>query len=297
MIQLDTTAMPETGRPAARARSQAGGGPARIDLLPPPPGAGRDDHLHVGVYRQGTALVRRRGVDTALEPGDLLISSAPQPSNLLHAVSSTFLWFRVPRFYLAPARGELAHLGGLLAPGSTGIGSLASRFLLELATWETASGLPHHQLPALRNRLAHNAADLLSLLITDLLEKETAPHPATRAELLSRIRRHIDANLMDPGLSPQGVARAHHISVRYLHRLFQKEGVTVGQWVRRRRLEECRRELARTPIRTSTVAAVAHRWGFISAAHFSRVFRDAFGISPSQWQTHASRPGPQDLAP
>ncbi|UQW99357.1 helix-turn-helix domain-containing protein [Streptomyces sp. RerS4] len=288
--------MPQTV-PPARVKSRAGGGPTRIDLLPPPPGTGPDDHLHVGVYRQGTALIRSHGVDTPLEPGDLLISSAPQPPNLLHAVSSTFLWFRVPRFYLAPARGELAHLNGLRAPGSTGIGSLASRFLLELATWERATGRPHHELPTSRHRLAHHAADLLSLLITDLLEKENAPQMATSAELLSRIRRHIDANLMDPDLSPESIARAHHISVRYLHKLFQKQGVTVGQWVRRRRLEECRRELARTPSRTSTVAVVAHRWGFISAAHFSRVFRDAFGISPSQWQTHASDPGRQDLMP
>ncbi|WP_158835785.1 helix-turn-helix domain-containing protein [Streptomyces sp. NRRL S-350] len=288
--------MSETA-PATRSYSRTGSGPDRIDLLPPPPGAGPDEHLHVGVYRRGDAVVRREGVDIPLEPGDLLISSAPQPPNLLHAVSSVFLWFRVPRFYLALAPGEHAHVHGLLARGSAGIGSLASRFLLELATWEGDADRPQDSLVTSRHQLARNAADLLSLLVTDLLEKENAPLTAVSTELLSRIRRHIDANLMDPDMSPESIARAHHISVRYLHKLFQKQGMTVGHWVRRRRLEECRRELARTPNRTSTVAAVAHRWGFVSAAHFSRVFRAAFGVSPSQWQTHASGPSARDHTP
>ncbi|MDX2681609.1 AraC family transcriptional regulator [Streptomyces sp. NY05-11A] len=33
-----------------------------------------------------------------------------------------------------------------------------------------------------------------------------------------------------------------------------------------------------------TIAAVAGRWGFLSAAHFSRVFRSAYGLSPREWR-------------
>jgi transcriptional regulator GlxA family with amidase domain len=37
----------------------------------------------------------------------------------------------------------------------------------------------------------------------------------------------------------------------------------------------------------TSVGAVAARWGFLDAAHFSRTFRDAFGESPSDWRRGA----------
>lgn len=71
-------------------------------------------------------------------------------------------------------------------------------------------------------------------------------HDSTgRAHLLARIRAHIDDHLADPGLSPGTVARAHHISVCYLHRLFGAEGITVARFIRQRRLDRCAREPAR----------------------------------------------------
>ncbi|MFD0345837.1 helix-turn-helix transcriptional regulator [Kitasatospora aburaviensis] len=68
--------------------------------------------------------------------------------------------------------------------------------------------------------------------------------------------------------------------MRYLHKLFQCEGITVGRWIQRQRLAMCRRDLARPTARPVTVAAVAGRWGFVSASHFSRSFRTAYGVSP-----------------
>ena len=92
------------------------------------------------------------------------------------------------------------------------------------------------------------------------------------------MRRHLD----DPGLSAEGVARAHLISVRYLHRLFQDEGVTVGRLILRRRVEECARELARRGGVSPSISVVATRWGFRNAAHFSRAFKADHGQSPQQ---------------
>ena len=46
--------------------------------------------------------------------------------------------------------------------------------------------------------------------------------------------------------------------------------------------------LAADPLRAGMpVGAVAGRWGFLDAAHFSRSFRDAFGVSPSDWRRGA----------
>jgi AraC-like DNA-binding protein len=108
--------------------------------------------------------------------------------------------------------------------------------------------------------------------------------PALEAALLLRLRTYVRAHLEDPTLSPASVAAAHHISVRYLHKLFQAEPMTIGRWIQHLRLEACRRDLVRPELAALTVAAIAHRWGFASHAHFSRTFRSVYGVSPVEWR-------------
>ena len=58
----------------------------------------------------------------------------------------------------------------------------------------------------------------------------------------------------------------------------------VGEWIRAQRLEGCRRDLARSGRTAPTIAFIAHRWGFGDATHFSRTFREAYGMSPREWR-------------
>ncbi|MFB6893500.1 helix-turn-helix domain-containing protein [Kitasatospora sp. NPDC056327] len=252
-----------------------------IDILSPPPGADPEDCLHVVLHLDGPALVRRHGTGTALAPGDLLIGTSPHPAGLLWDTGCRMVRFRVPCFYLGVRRADVRRTGGLVARGSEGVGPLASQLLRTLAT------RAHPARPG--DCLARSACDILAVLVAELMEREAPEDPGGSAQLLARIRAHIEENLADPGLGPDSIARSQHISVRYLHKLFQQDGTTVGQWVRQRRLDACRRDLERPSRRPAGVAAVAHRWGFVSHSHFSRTFRDAYGISPREWQAHAAR--------
>jgi AraC-like DNA-binding protein len=109
-----------------------------------------------------------------------------------------------------------------------------------------------------------------------------APVPdAARRTLVHRVKRFALDNLAHPELSPQLIAVEHRISVRYLHKLFAGESTTLSRWILRARLERCRRDLITTRV---PVAVIAHRWGFASAARFSRVFRAAFGVSPREFR-------------
>ncbi|HEY9356088.1 MAG TPA: helix-turn-helix transcriptional regulator, partial [Arthrobacter sp.] len=80
---------------------------------------------------------------------------------------------------------------------------------------------------------------------------------------------------------------AHFISTRHLHNVFHESGTTVATWIRSQRLDGARRELRDPLLAGKPVGAVAARWGFLDAAHFSRTFRDAFGVSPSDWRRGA----------
>ena len=92
------------------------------------------------------------------------------------------------------------------------------------------------------------------------------------------------ARLADPGLSPDMVATAHHVSPRYLYKLFEGEETGVAGWIRERRLERCRRDLLDPALSELPVSAIAFRWGFADAAHFTRVFRTAYGHPPGEYR-------------
>ncbi|MFD8383000.1 helix-turn-helix domain-containing protein [Streptomyces sp. NPDC059679] len=218
---------------------------------------------------------------TLLRPGDILFYDAELPHLLEMPAGARLKIFLLPRQSLGVGKHDLHRVTAAPVRSASLLGSLVSPFLSELAEMVTSAA------PAVGETVARNALDLLATLVME----QHAPPPADMADarraMLLKIQRFITHHLPDPDLSPEAIARAHHISVRYLHKLFRDEGTTVGRWIRGRRLEECQRELVLARGR-QTIAGVARRWGFISPTHFSRVFRATYGMSPSEWQGAAS---------
>jgi AraC-like DNA-binding protein len=179
---------------------------------------------------------------------------------------------------------QIARLVAVPMTASEGIGALASRFLEQLAT-----GIDHYR-PAEAARLATSALDVLATRLAHELGGDRWVPPQThKRALVARINAFIHEHLGDPELSPGTVAAAHHISLRYLHKLFQEQGETVAAWIRQRRLEACRRDLADPAQATRPVAAIATRRGFSNAAHFARVFKAAHGLTPQDYRRRMLR--------
>jgi AraC-like DNA-binding protein len=107
---------------------------------------------------------------------------------------------------------------------------------------------------------------------------------APRDQLFARISGYIEARLEDATLSPKKIAEDNGISVRYLYTLFSEQGMTVSGWVRRRRLLHCRAELDGAATEAS-ITEIAYRWGLNDSAHFSRLFKASFGMSPTQYRS------------
>lgn len=104
-----------------------------------------------------------------------------------------------------------------------------------------------------------------------------------RIRMTDRILRYIEVRLEDTSLTPHAIAEDNGISLRYLYLLFNERGLTVAGWIRQRRLERSRAELANGR-NARTVAEIAYHWGFSDSAHFSRLFKSAFGVSPSVYK-------------
>ncbi|MFH0245549.1 helix-turn-helix transcriptional regulator [Streptomyces sp. HK10] len=88
-------------------------------------------------------------------------------------------------------------------------------------------------------------------------------------------------------MSPPAIAAAHHISLSHLHRLFRDEGSTVSAFLRDQRLRRIRQDLSDPALRRTPVHTVAARWGLTDPSAFSRAFRIAYGISPSDHRQRA----------
>lgn len=188
----------------------------------------------------------------------------------------------VPKDQLRPHVDRICARTALRIAGSGGVGRVAARFFEQVA-----DGFDDGTLHEDDASVAEAAVDLVRGLLLEHPRPASAARARTRAELLLRIQAFIQANLGDAGLSPQRIARANEVSVRDLHKLFEPHGVTVGEWVRDKRLDRCRRDLADPALRGEPIVAIAGRWGLTSPAHFSRVFRDAYGCSPRELRSRA----------
>ena len=237
-------------------------------------------YFKLNLQLEGTGLLIQDNREALLRPGDLAIYDTNRPYTLTFEEEARMMVMMFPRDALSLPADYVGQLAAVRMAGSTGLSGMVGQFIRQLSENLEVLGGPSG------SRLATNALDLVSTMLH--AEMDISPDRMKPQALLAvSVREYIEANLSDPLLSPASVAAAHFISTRHLHNVFHESGTTVATWIRTQRLEGARREL-RDPLHAGkSVSAVASRWGFLDAAHFSRTFRDAFGVSPSDWRRGA----------
>src|ERR1700754_1089886 len=99
---------------------------------------------------------------------------------------------------------------------------------------------------------------------------------------MHRVVAYIDEHL-DGMLDLATLAEVAHFSSFHFHRLFAAwMGETLGEYLRRRRVEVAAMRLAAQP--RTTILSVALSVGFGSAEAFTRAFKSRFGCSPTAWR-------------
>jgi AraC-like DNA-binding protein len=216
---------------------------------------------------------------------DLALYSSSHPFHVRIAAdggSATLLRAHLHRSLLPLPAGKLDRLLALRLSGRDGVGRLLAQFLTGLTT----NFAPYRSTDLAR--LSTVAIDLLTATLAHHLDADDAmPDDSHRSVLFLRIQAFVQQHLSDPELSPRSVAAAHHISVSYLHRLFQARDTTVSAWIRDQRLEHARRDLTDPALQSQPVRRIATRWGFNDHATFTRAFRAAYHVPPRDYRHHA----------
>jgi AraC-like DNA-binding protein len=232
---------------------------------------------------RGSGEFSHCGHVSAFEAGDTILCDNMAPSHCRYHGPVEVVVARTTEAALRPRLpaferlcGRRLQAGGGLADTAFGMGRSLSEKLDD--------ALPPDFGPAISGQLIDVFATAYAIAFG-----VQAAETSVLAARAARARSYIEAHLADPELTADGAASALGISPRYLRRLMSADGECPSAYILRRRLEECARQLARDPFRRRTVTDIAFSWGFNSTAHFARVFKAKYGLTPSEYR--AGPPG------
>ncbi|MBL5974599.1 MAG: helix-turn-helix domain-containing protein [Candidatus Leucobacter sulfamidivorax] len=242
------------------------------------------DHrfLKVSVLMSGHANSVQGTSSTDFEPGQMIIHDSARPYTMYLDDDFHMVFLLIPRDRFDLPDAATNDLIGQRIEDGAGVSGTVLPFFSTLARNIADLNGPSAV------RLMSNTVDLVETMMFSLVGQTLSePHRTRRRELLMQIQAFIDCHLDDPELDPQQIAAANFISTRYLHRLFSDEDLTVAGYMRQARLVRCRRDLSDPLLAHLPVSTIASRWGFLNSSHFSRLFRQVVGISPTEYRFNA----------
>lgn len=232
-----------------------------------------EENFLITIPQESPVRFRQMNREIRCAPGGFIIERGDAPYRFSYESRNDLFVIKVPKPLLVGYLHKPDQYCAMVFDGGTGTGGLFSGTARRLYREEAMSD--------------HAAAIVLSRHLLELLalalERPGSAPPASlssvRAGHLRRAEDFIRTNLTNPALTPELVAEAGGISKRYLHDLFTDADRTVSQYIRDQRLMAARNMLDVAQGRT--IAEIAYRFGFADQAQFSRLFKAAFGRTPS----------------
>lgn len=205
--------------------------------------------------------------------GSIRLVDMSRPFDMTTAAFET-LYLAMPRAALDGQVGQLDFHGRVISE-HTATGRILGAHMR--AVWDSIETISVAE-AALAGKAA---AALLSAAI--LAHGEPAGSDARPVEkmLLAAARGFVITRLADPGLTPEAVRRHLGISRSLLYKVFEPAG-GVSAFIQARRLDQAFDDIIRDQNEHKTLAEISYGLGFRSDAHFSRVFRARFGVTPGR---------------
>jgi AraC-like DNA-binding protein len=249
-----------------------------IDRYQAPAAPSRTPSYAIIVQLTGSGTLSQYGQRANMLPGDIALCDNAAPHSHYMAERSELILLRVPAAALRAHLPSPERFCGRRLTANTGTTRVAASLVANLCR-DTLTGLPS----PVQERLAHQALEMISISYSLAFETLVPPSSVVGGRF-AEARRFIEQHLRDPELDPQQIARSLNVSSRYLRMIFAAEKETVSSYVLRRRLEEVAYRLADGRWRGRSICEIAFDWGFNSAPHFSRSFRERYGMSPREYR-------------
>lgn len=237
------------------------------------------DSVKVVLQLRGKTRFSQTGNTTSLNDGSLLVYDPTRPYSFVNETAVHLVLLQLPRelltcradmpddllqYYDADTSGLPRVLASMLSSAGAGIECLDD------------------------DSRKHIGDTLTSLVcaVTKVGTEAEAGDSIPASILRQRIVEFVQKHLLDPDLSIDSIAAALRCSKRYLHRTFEHESMTLERYIWNARLERCRETLAgdQGGRLSLSLSQVAFACGFNSSSHFSRAFKQRYGMTPREFR-------------
>ena len=227
---------------------------------------------------EDTGIVNQDGRVAELRPGDFALYDSTRPYTLHFDRPFRQIVLQIPYDSLAELFLRPENITARRVSARTAVGALTSQFIQSVAG--RLDILSNQE----RGAINQHIIELIALAMSSMSSlRELDGQSIARTAMLERIKQYIEINIRHPQLTPAQVAKHHHISERYQRMLFASTGTTLPVYLEQR-LTLCREALENKSLCDYSITQVAFSYGFNNAAHFSRKFKERYGISPKEYQ-------------
>lgn len=232
----------------------------------------------VHLQADGSSLNVQDGHEALLQTGDFTICDSARPYTVRFDTLNDMLVLRIPATHLRARIVQPEDFMARCFVGDRGPGLLVSQLIQHW--WKLClSDLDRE----VSRRIATNVLDLLVTTMCAGQPCRIAAESITNAHRL-RIHQFIEDHLTDPGLGAARIAAAIGVTPRYVYRLLEQSGETLGQRILRCRLELCARRLRDPALTARSITAIAFDCAFSDASYFTRCFRRQYGTTPGEYR-------------
>lgn len=240
-----------------------------------------DRRTLVSVHQKGEIVVQQDGRRSRIDPGQMFMLDPSRPfhieTDIIQSVAvfvnSQTLRALLPDVEMLTARAIHTDEGG---------GAIFRNFLFDLIDR--------------RKSLQEGEANQIAVAIPYLIAATLMPaidsdRQTTRLRQLHRQRIivEIERQLCDGTLNASAISASVGLSLRYVHDLFSESGDSLMSFVWRRRVERAHDELILASAAPRSIGEIAFGWGFNHLPHFSRAFRDRYGMSPREYRKRKAK--------
>jgi AraC-like DNA-binding protein len=241
-----------------------------------------DDLIMVWVTTQMRGMFRQRNREISLSEGSTWLLSCEYHTITEYVDPVRHVNVKVPRAALAPLVPNIDDaLMRSIEPDAeavkllkTNVESLGRNGGLNDATVQQAMAL--------------HICDLIALAVGTTRDgAQLAQERGLNAARLTAIRKLALENLWDQNFSVKTVAAIQGVTPRYIQMLFEATGTTFSTFLLEQRLAFVRRRLTDPSLVARPIGAIALDAGFGDLSYFNRVFRRAYGETPSDVRQRA----------
>jgi len=237
----------------------------------------REDDLLIAINLSGCSIAQQRDRELILQQGDAVVATRGLTGfTITRPTPVHFVGFRVPREQIAPLVGRLDDVQiRVVSHGTTALNLLVTY----------AHGLinDHPATPELQRLVVTHFHDLIAAAVGATRDAQAiAEGRGIRAARLRAIMADITTHVGDCDLTAIGVAKRLGVTPRYVHKIFEAEGLTFSAFVLGRRLACAHRMLSDARLDHRNISSVAFDVGFGDLSYFNRAFRRRYGATPSE---------------